>query len=57
MACITGRTRHRETLSVLPWTPHTKRVTAKSCFKINSALSGLTEKTRILQITQTTSER
>ena len=24
-ACITGRMRHRETLSVLPWTLHTWR--------------------------------
>ena len=23
--CITGRTRHREMLSVLPWTLHTRR--------------------------------
>ena len=46
---------------MLPWTLHTRRaeraLAAKSCFRINSALSGLTEKTRILQIAQTTSER
>ena len=58
MACITGRTRHRETLSVLPWTLHTRRaeraLTAKSCFRINSGSSGLTEKTRIRRIAQTT---
>jgi hypothetical protein len=53
IACITGRMRHRETPSVLPWTLHTGRVTAKSCFRINSALSGLTERTRIRRIAQT----
>ena len=60
MACITGRTRHRERLSVLPWTLHTRRaeraLTARSCFRINSEPSGLTEKTRIRRIPQTTSE-
>ena len=60
MACITGRMRHRETLSVLPWTLHTRRaeraLTGKSCFEINSEPSGLTEKTRIRRIAQTTSE-
>jgi len=54
------RLRHRETLFVLPWTRHTSRayraLTAKSCFGINSASSGLTEKTRIRRIAQTTSE-
>ena len=60
MACITGRTRHRERLSVLPWTLHTRRaeraLTAKSCFRINLEPSGLTEKTHIRRIAQTTSE-
>ena len=58
MACITGRTRHRETLSVLPWTLHTRRaeraLTAKSCFRINLEPSGLT--VLIRRIAQTTSE-
>ena len=47
----------RETLSVLPWRLHTRRaeraLTAKSCFGINSASSGPTEKTRIRRIAQT----
>ena len=59
MAPITGRMRHRETLSVLPWTLHTRRaewaLTAKSCFGINSEPSGPTEKTGIRRIAQTSS--
>ena len=55
-----GPYRLRETLSVLPWTLHTRRaeraLTGKSCFKINLEPSGLTEKTRIRRIAQTTSE-
>ena len=47
-------------LSVLPWTLHTRRderaLTAKSCFRINLEPSGLTEKTHIRRIAQTTSE-
>ena len=43
------------------WTLRTKRaeraLMAKSCFRISSELSGLTEKTRIRRIAQTTSER
>jgi len=47
-------------LSVRRWTLRTKQakraLMAKSCFRISSELSGLTEKTRIRRIAQTTSE-
>jgi len=53
-AAVTAR--HCAVMATATMAPAVAAASAKSCFRINSELSGLTEKTRIRRIARTTSD-